>query len=146
VFVLFFGGVGQFDACRLVLHALSFLYFIICSVSSLDFLATSQLADDQVPLFLQTVFPALHTVFVAPHFDESAKSRAASVVAAVVLWIGAMQSQNPEKLAAVISQSMQMWMEGKTNKLLICFLKCKKHFQGFVLCLQSATAQTGVVN
>ena len=82
------------------------------ALKCLDFLATSQLADDQVPLFLQTVFPALHAVFISAAFDESAKSRAASVVAAVVLWIGTMMSQNPDKLTSVISQSMQMWMDG----------------------------------
>jgi hypothetical protein len=48
-----------------------------------------------VPAFLQTVFPALHTVFASPAFDEAAKSRAASVVAAIVLWVGALASQNP---------------------------------------------------
>jgi hypothetical protein len=82
------------------------------ALKCLDFLATAQLADDQVPLFLQTVFPALHGVFVSSSFDESAKARAASVVSGVVLWMGTMVSQNPDKLSQIISQSLQMWMAG----------------------------------
>ena len=67
------------------------------ALKCLDILASSKLADDQVPAFLQTVFPALHAVFASPAFDEAAKSRAASVVAAVVLWVGALASQNPQQ-------------------------------------------------
>jgi hypothetical protein len=67
------------------------------ALKCLDFLATSKLADDQVPAFLQTVFPALHGVFASAAFDEAAKSRAASVVTAIVLWVGALASQNPQQ-------------------------------------------------
>ncbi len=82
------------------------------ALKCLDFLATSKMADDQVPAFLGTVFPALHTVFVGSAFDEAAKSRAASVVSAVVLWVGAMASTNPQQYERVVAQSMQMWMDG----------------------------------
>ena len=58
------------------------------AIKSLDFLATSQMSDDQVPAFVQTVFPALHRVFESSAHGESVKSRAASIVCAVVAWMG----------------------------------------------------------
>lgn len=82
------------------------------AIKTLDFLATSKMADDQVPHFLQTVFPALHKVFHSSHFNEAIKSRAASIVYGLVQWVGVLAAQNQKAYTGIITQSMQMWMDG----------------------------------